>query len=377
MRDVVVVGAGPIGSYTAYQLADLGFEVLLIEEDNEVGKDVICTGVIGTEAFQHFNLPKRSIISEIKQITFFSPSFIAIDYRPSSTLAFIVDRSLFDRDILQQAKDEGVDVHLGEKVCQINTYEDFIEVECKSEGHTEKIRAKAAVIATGINYQLQRSLGLGLPANFMQGTQTEVEVKGLSGTEIYVGKGVSPGAFAWAVPLENRKARLGILAESKGIFHLEEFLRERFAGRIKEENPRILQKRIAYGAAKKSVKDRILAVGEAAGQVKTTTGGGVFYGLLCSEIAVKVLQEGFSRGDLSERQLLRYDKLWKSKLGKELRMGLWMKKVMKKLTDRQIDRIFKFVREKVSVREMLERNVKFDYHTSLISLGLRLLRGVI
>ena len=118
-------------------------------------------------------------------------------------------------------------------------------------------------------------------------------------------------------------------------------------------------------------------MGEAAGQVKTTTGGGVFYGLLCSEIAVKVLQEGFSRGDLSERQLVRYDRLWKSKLGKELRMGIWMKKVMKKLTDRQIDRIFEFIREKVSVREMLERNVKFDYHTNLISLGLRLLRGVI
>jgi len=306
MPDVVVVGAGPIGSYTAYQLADLGFEVVLIEEDNEIGKDVICTGVISTEAFQHFNLPKRSIISEIKSISFFSPSSVTIDYTPSSTLAFVVDRGLFDRGILEQAKNKGVDVHLGEKVCRVNSYEDFVEIESGNEYCTKKVRAKVVVLATGINYQLPRSLGLGVPADFMQGTQTEVEVEGLSGTEIYVGKRISPGAFAWALPLGNGWARLGILAESKGVFHLKGFLKERFAGRIKQESPTIFQKRIACGAAKRSVRNRILTVGEAAGQVKTTTGGGIFYGLLCSEIAVNVLQEGFSKGDLSERQLVRY-----------------------------------------------------------------------
>ncbi len=377
MYDILVIGAGPIGSYIASQLAGLGFEVILLEEDDEVGKNVICTGVISTEAFQRFNLPKRSIISEIKTMTFFSPSSVTIDYTSSSTLALVVDRGLFDRGILEQARKRGVDVHLGEKVCRVSAHQDFVEIESGNEDCRKKIRAKVAVLATGINYQLHRSLGLGLPDGFMQGTQTEVEVEGLSQTEIYVGKRISPGAFAWALPLGNGWARMGVLAESKGVSHLKGFLKERFAGRIKQENPRIFQKRIACGAAKRSVKNRILTVGEAAGQVKTTTGGGIFYGLLCSEIAVNILQEGFAKADLSERQLVRYDKLWKSKLGKELRMGIWMRKIMKKLTDRQIDKIFKFVQEKVSVREMLERRVKFDYHTGVISLGLRLLRGLV
>ncbi|KKL14228.1 hypothetical protein LCGC14_2517800, partial [marine sediment metagenome] len=96
-----------------------------------------------------------------------------------------------------------------------------------------------------------------------------------------------------------------------------------------------------------------------------------------SEIAENILQEGFSKQDLSEKQLVQYDKLWKSKLGKELRMGIWMRKIMKRLTDRQIDKVFEFIRERVSVREMLERKIKFDYHTGVISLGLRLLRGLI
>ncbi len=383
MYDAIVVGAGPIGSYTACQLAELGLEVVLIEEDEEVGKDVICTGVIGTEAFERFNLPQRAIISEIKSITFFSPSLEAIDYTPSSTLAYVVDRELFDKEILQAAQRKGVDVHLGKQVRQINTYKDFVEVESWNEGlraahrqrdSLETLRAKLVILATGVNYRLQRSLGLGVPPSFLKGAQTEVEVKDLRQTEIYVGRQISPGSFAWAVPLGNGWARIGVLAESKGVSHLEEFLKMRFTGRIKQENPRIVQKRIACGAAKRSVKDRILVVGEAAGQVKTTTGGGIFYGLLCSEIAVHILQKAFSKGDLSQRGLLQYERLWRSKLGKELKMGQWARKVLRKLTDKQIDKIFRFVREKVSVREMLERKVKFDYHLNLISSGLKLLR---
>ena len=374
MYDAIVVGAGPIGSYTAYQLAELGFEVALLEEDKEVGRGVICTGVIGTEAFERFNLPQRAIISEIKSITFFSPSLEAIDYTPSSTLAYVVDRELFDKEILQAAQRKGVDVHLGKQVRRINTYKDFVEVESWNGNSLETLRAKLVILATGVNYRLQRSLGLGIPPSFLKGAQTEVEVKDLRQTEIYVGRQISPGSFAWAVPLGNGWARIGVLAESKGVSHLEEFLKMRFAGRIKQENPRIVQKRIACGAAKRSVKDRILAVGEAAGQVKTTTGGGIFYGLLCSEIAVHVLQKAFSKGDLSQRGLFQYERLWRSKLGKELKMGQWARKVLRKLTDKQIDKIFRFVREKAFIKKLLEKKVKFDYHASLISSGLKLLR---
>jgi len=348
-----------------------------------VGKDVICTGVIGTEAFERFNLPQRAIISEIKSIVFFSPSLLTIDYMPSDTLAYVVDRDIFDKEILQAAQRKGVDVHLGKQVRRINTYKGFVEVESWNEGlraahrqgdSLETLRAKLVILATGVNYRLQRSLGLGVPPSFLKGAQTEVEVKDLRQTEIYVGRQISPGSFAWAVPLGNGWARIGVLAESKGVSHLEEFLKMRFAGRIKQENPRIVQKRIACGAAKRSVKDRILAVGEAAGQVKTTTGGGIFYGLLCSEIAVHILQKAFSKGDLSQRGLLQYERLWRSKLGKELKMGQWARKVLRKLTDKQIDKIFRFVREKAFIKKLLEKKVKFDYHASLISSGLRLLR---
>lgn len=374
MYDAIVVGAGPIGSYTAYQLAEVGFEVALLEEDKEVGRNVICTGVIGTEAFERFDLPRKSIVSEIKSIVFFSPSLLSINYTPSETLAYVVDRHLFDKELLQYAQGKGVDVHLGKQVRRINISRDFVEVESWNGTSFETLRARLVVLATGINYRLQRSLGLGVPASFLKGAQAEVEVKNLRRTEIYVGRQISPGSFAWAVPLRKKRARIGVLAEDKGAPRLKKFMGERFAGRIKEENPVVYQKRIAYGPVRKSIKDRVLAVGEAAGQVKTTTGGGIFYGLLCSEAAVHVLQKAFSKGDLSQRGLLQYERLWKAKLGKELKMGQWARKIARRLSDKQIDNIFKFVEKRASIKEMLEEKVKFDYHVGLISLGLKLLR---
>lgn len=378
MHDVIVVGGGPIGAYTACQLAEQGFEVSLFEEDHEVGKDVICTGVVGTEAFEQFNLSRTSILHEIKSIIFFSPSFLTLDYTCSDSFAYVVDRSIFDSEILERARDKGVEVHLGRRVRGVRIEDNFCEVEIHGEDSLfEKSRTKVLVLATGIKYQLHKSLGLTPPPAFLQGVQVETELRDLSCTEIYVGSEVSPGSFAWAVPLNHHRARIGLLTEKRGGFYLNNFLKDKLKERIKESNPRILQKGIAHGPARRSANDRILAVGEAAGQVKTTTGGGIFYGLICSEIATRVINGAFRKGDFSYRQLKEYERLWKGRLGRELRMGKLARQVLGKLSDRQIDKIFKFVGEKAKVKELMETKIKFDYHSDLIFFGLKLIKGFV
>jgi len=377
MYDVIVVGGGPVGGYTACQLADQGFEVSLFEEDDEVGKDVICTGVIGTEAFKQFNLPRTAILSRIKSIIFFSPSFLTFDYTPSDAFAYVVDRHIFDSKILELAREKGVEVHLGRQVRRIKINENLAEVEIGNEDSSQTVQTRILVLATGIKYQLHKSLGLRPPPAFLQGVQVETEVKDLSSTEIYLGSEVSPGSFAWVVPLNHQRARIGLLTEKRGTFYLNNFLKSRFKDRINEQDPKIFQKSIAHGPVQRSVSDRVLVVGEAAGQVKTTTGGGIYYGLLCSEIAAEVLKQSFHKGDLSFRQLVKYENLWRSKLGKELRVGKLARKIMGKLSDPQIEKVFKFLQKKAKVKELMERKVKFDYHSDLISFGLKLLKGFI
>jgi len=376
MFDVIVVGAGPVGSYIAGRLAEEGLEVVLLEEDEKVGRDVICTGIIGKESFDEFDLPKAAVISNIKSVCFFSPSYFTIDYTPSRILAYVVDRDLFDQEILRGATEVGVDVRLGKKVVGVKINKDFGEVQVEKEGSLEKIRGRAMVLATGVSYKVHKQLGFSLPPAFLQGTQVETKVKDVRNTEIYFGRHIAPGSFAWIVPLNNSQARVGALSRNKGVSYLKNFLRETLKDRV-EGIPEVMLKPIAYGPISRSAKDRILAVGEAAGQVKTTTGGGIIYGLICSEIATGVLKRAFHKGDLSYRQLSEYERLWKSKLGKELRMGKLARKILGRLSDKQIDMIFKFVGEKAKVRELMERKVKFDYHGDLISLGLKLLKGFI
>ena len=90
IHDVIIVGGGPVGSYTASLLAKKGFDTLVLESNPSVGHRVVCTGLISVEAFDRFHLPREAVINQIQNVTFFSPSGIRFSYRPFSSMAFMV-----------------------------------------------------------------------------------------------------------------------------------------------------------------------------------------------------------------------------------------------------------------------------------------------
>ena len=376
--DILVIGAGPIGSYLASRLAKEGFKVAIFEEDKEVGKNVICTGIIGKETFEKFNLPRESILNEIKSINFFSPAGAIFKYNPPHPLAYVVDREKFDKGLFQWAKKEGVETYLGNYVEEVKVTPRFCEVKVSDGASFYEKKAKVVILATGIKYKLHKKLGLTPPPSFLQGVQIETTLKNsLEETEIYIGRKVSPGSFAWAVPLGDSRTRIGILAKSKGTSYLEKIIQTRFKERLLVEEPQIRKKSIAYGLSRKTTGERVLAVGEAAGQVKTTTGGGIAYGLFCAEIAVKVLKDAFCRGRFGEKELRKYEKLWKSKLGKEIRIGDYARKIFGKFSDFQIEKVFKFVKGREGLVKLLEKNFDFEFHSKFLPLGIRVFKEIL
>ncbi|HUU08734.1 MAG TPA: hypothetical protein VMW61_04385, partial [Dehalococcoidales bacterium] len=113
--------------------------------------------------------------------------------------------------------------------------------------------------------------------------------------------------------------------------------------------------------------DRLLVVGGAAGQVKPTTGGGIYYGLLCADIAVDTLHQALGRGDLSARSLAGYEKGWRRRLGRELRTGYWARKLYEHMTDAQIDRAFDIIKSSGIDDALLKaEDVSFDWHGEVI-----------
>ncbi|MBA7636669.1 hypothetical protein ES703_44290 [subsurface metagenome] len=117
---------------------------------------------------------------------------------------------------------------------------------------------------------------------------------------------------------------------------------------------------------------RLLVVGDAAGQVKPTTGGGIYYGLLCAEIAVDTLHQAFSTNKPSPKLFASYEKRWKQRIGRELRIGYLARRLYERLSNRHIDQIFDIV-ESRGIHEALLKSpaLSFDWHSGVILTGLR------
>jgi flavin-dependent dehydrogenase len=116
----------------------------------------------------------------------------------------------------------------------------------------------------------------------------------------------------------------------------------------------------------------VLAIGDAAGQVKPTTGGGIYFGHLGAKIAAEVLNEALGCDNLTAGQLSRYQKQWKAKMGKELSRGYWARWAYAKLSDRQIEKIFNIFDSNGMAEALLNSsNFSFDWHSRLILAVLR------
>lgn len=366
MHDVIVVGGGPVGCFSASLLAKKGFDTLILERNPAVGHQVICTGLIGVEAFHRFHLPRRSVINQIQDVTFISPSGIRFTYRPESPKALLADRRQFDRDIADRALSHGARLECNSLVRDISIREDSLNIEVESRGKTHDLRARVVVVACGFNPKLMEKLGLDGPRECLQGAEAVLDVDGVKGTEVYVGRDIAPESFAWVVPMSSEKARIGMTTRENVDLFLRAFLNNpMIRDRIKSHNPKINVDVIPIRPIKKSFTRRVLVVGEAAGQVKSTTCGGIYYGLISAKLAAETIEEAFSQGRFDDGILKRYEQRWRHELGGELEIGYRLRQIFSGIEDKQIDRLFQILNSD-GIAPMIHREAQFDWHKDLI-----------
>jgi len=373
LYDVIIVGAGPAGSYTAYELASLGHDVAVFEEKSAAGLNVCCTGIISTECFQSLDLSTDVILTKVNSAKFFSPSGRCLRFQTERVQAYVVNRLLLDKAITSKAQSQGSQYFFSSPVIDIIPGKDSIQAETLCFGAREIFSARAVVLANGFRPKLPRKLGLGKIKNFLVGAQAKIEAKNVDEFEVYFGQEIAPGAFAWLVPTSTNKAYVGLLATSQAKLHLQNFLNNLFGqGRITSQEVEIEQKAIPVGTLARSYGDRVLVIGDAAGQVKPTTGGGIYFGHLGAKIAAEVLDEALSSDNLTAGQLSLYHKQWKAQIGKELSRGYWARWAYAKLSDRQIEGIFNILNSGGMAEALLNSgNFSFDWHSRLILAVLR------
>lgn len=371
--DVIIVGAGPAGSYIAYELSSLGHDVAVFEEKSASRLNVCCTGIISTECFQSLDLGTDVILTEVNSAKFFSPSGKCISLQTKNVQAYVVNRLLLDKTLVSKAQSRGAQYFFSSPVIDIIPGKDNIQAETLCSGARKIFSARAVVLANGFKPKLPWKLGLGKIKSFLVGAQAEIEAKNVDELEVYFSQGIAPGAFAWLVPTSLNKAYVGLLATSQAKLHLQKFLNNPICqGRITSREVEIEQKAIPVGTLARSFGDRVLVIGDAAGQVKPTTGGGIYFGHLGARIAAEVLHEALSSDNLTAGQLARYQKQWKSKMGKELSRGYWARWAYTKLSDRQIEGIFNALDSSGMAESLLNSsNFSFDWHSRLILAVLR------
>jgi len=223
------------------------------------------------------------------------------------------------------------------------------------------------VVASGFGSGLPDGLGLGRFGDFVMGAQAEVETQ-IEEVEVYLGSQFSPGFFAWLVPTHQGRALAGLLARRDTKACMEAFLRHlKDQGKIPSRKAHIRFGGIPLKPLRHTCGNRVIVVGDAAGQVKPTTGGGIYYGLLCADIAVDVLDRAMASDDFSPRTLSEYEKRWKKLLARELRIGRWARRAFERLSDRRIERMFRMVQQGKATESLLNASdFSFDWHSRLI-----------
>jgi digeranylgeranylglycerophospholipid reductase len=371
--DVIIVGAGPAGSYIAYELALSGHNIAVFEKKSAPGINACCTGIISTECLQSLAIDTDVILTEVNSAKFFSPSGRCSRFQTETVQAYVVNRLSLDKALASKAQSQGAQYFFSSQVVDIISGKDNIQVETLCFGARQIFSARVVVLANGFKPRLPRKLGLGRIKNFLVGAQVEIEAKNVDELEVYFDQEIAPGAFAWLVPTSTNKAYVGLLATSRAKLHLQNLLNNlSVQGRVTGKDVEIEQKAVPIGTLARTYGDRVVVIGDAAGQVKPTTGGGIYFGHLGARLAAEVLDEALSSDNLTAGQLSRYQKQWKAKMSKELSRGYWARWLYAKLSNHQIEGIFNFVDSGGMVEALLNSgNFSFDWHSRLILAVLR------
>ncbi len=179
---------------------------------------------------------------------------------------------------------------MSSKVTEIILKNDRVLIEVEEKGNIRQYEAQAAVLTTGFNAPLVKRLGFGQAGDFVAGAQAEVQVNGIEEVEVYFDQKLAPGFFAWLVPTSEGRCLAGLMSRKSPGYHLREWLTNLEAqGKIIPDKYQIHYGGIPIKPLARTFGDRLLVVGDAAGQVKPTTGGGIYFGMLCADMAADTL----------------------------------------------------------------------------------------
>lgn len=350
--DVAVVGAGPSGLIAAREASLRNARVIVLEEHGEIGLPCHCAGLLSIWGLIQIGAllsGANYIQNRVRGAHFFSPSNLSFTVERRDYVACVVDRHLLDNFLARQAMKAGSDIRLNSRVHKARY--DGARWILNINGH-ERLKAKILIDAEGASPRILGMTGLKplKRENLLGGLSIDLAGADVDRdyVEVHLSRGLAPGLFAWIIPLNDEVVRVGLACRGPSLRRrLLKFIKRRFGTSIGEGGLKPLAVRsglvITCGPIKRTYSDGLLVVGDSAGQVKPITGGGVVFGGICASIAGRVTSEAIKNNMTGKIFLKSYEDRWRAKLGGEIKLSLLVRKIMDRLSDRDIDKLFSVI----------------------------------
>lgn len=357
---ILIVGAGPVGCYSAQLLKERGYEPILLEEHPNVGKPVQCAGIVSSELISTIKpyISEAAILRKINGFVINTPwteEFII----KIPGIASIVNREKFDIDI-----GRGLDIRLGKRVTRITRESN---IYCVYTNQNEKFEADILIGADGPDSIVRKYLLDEYDSNYKNnnnsrivyyyGMQYQINLRKayskISNDLIQVYFADDIPFFLWVIPESSRVLRVGVVGIKSGNAKklLDDYINNK---KIEGEIADIVAGKIGIGYIPAYYKN-IALVGDAACQMKPLTGGGISFGIKSAQILADCI---------AENKLEEYDRKWKEKIGKEIIFGLKARNIYENLDFGQKKKVFTLFKKYSS---FIEETVEFDNHYKLFN----------
>ncbi|MBQ9159927.1 MAG: NAD(P)/FAD-dependent oxidoreductase [Methanobrevibacter sp.] len=364
--DVVVVGAGPVGSTIAFYLSKKDLSVCLIDKKRQIGYPLQCAGILSNHIFDLNELPENLILNKVKG-AFLHTNNHVLNVEKDYDVAYIIDRIAYDEYLFNRALESGVEF-INQKAIDYDLDEGIVFLQ-----NDTQIKSKVIVGCEGYNSVLSNQMG-NTQSNF-NASQMLVEISkddiskfrnAKGNNEIYVDtylrEDILPG-FLWIIPIGEDLYRIGLFSNEshkKQDLILNDFLNDNFKFVIKEKYKGFIP---IFNEKNKLICKRGILIGDAAGQVKPTSGGGLLIAFDACKIASENIFKSIQKDDLN--YLKEYQEEFLEKYLKEFKYQFKVHKTLNMLSNDDLDYLFIKLKEN-DCEELISNYGDMDNQSVLI-----------
>lgn len=363
--DIVIVGAGPAGSSAAYAAAKKGARVALLEKENAVAQTVRTSGVTWIDAIKEFSIPD-DCYNPIKNYAFCSPNN-TVRMTNSEPMAAVLDVRKTYRWLADEAQKQGAQLFLDATVADAIRDSDGKIIGVRATVGKEEVRfiSKMVIDASGFQSVVAKSLGLVSQwKRFGAGAEYEAVAENVDSDTwwLMVGQEYSPAGYAWIFPLGKNTVRIGVgVGKPESSVDPTERLKEIMEKRLGpiESLGRITPTEFHYGLipndglSRKTVYDRLILVGDTAGQANPLVLEGIRYAIRFGRVAGEIAAKAVASNDTSEKALAPYEEIWKKAIFAKINSASKVQSRWIGLSDEEWDRELDIIKE-LSVDEFLD-----------------------